>query len=68
MLGEYVLTEEDAMSGRRFQDAVAWRSGMLDIGFVRYEPMAVHDVPYGALLPNGWTICWWPGAASRPAT
>jgi hypothetical protein len=52
VLGEYVLTEEDAMSGRRFQDAVAWRSGMLDIGFVRYEPMAVHDVPYGALLPQ----------------
>ena len=51
VLGEYLLTEEDAMGGRRFDDAVAWRSGMLDIGFVRYEPMAVHDVPYRALIP-----------------
>jgi hypothetical protein len=43
--GAYVLTEEDAKSGRRFDDAVAWRSGFLDVGFVRYEPMKVHDVP-----------------------
>jgi succinate dehydrogenase/fumarate reductase flavoprotein subunit len=25
---------------------------MLDIGFVRYEEMQVHDVPYRALLPE----------------
>lgn len=50
--GCYLLTEEDALSGRRFDDAVAWRSGMLDIGFVRYQKMQVHDVPYRALLPE----------------
>ena len=50
--GLYVLTEEDAMEGRRADDTVAWRSGFLDIGFVRFEPMKIHDVPYGALVPE----------------
>ncbi len=50
--GVYVLTEEDAKTGRRFDDVVAWRSGFLDIGFVRYEEMLIHDVPYRALLPE----------------
>lgn len=50
--GLYLLSEEDAMAGRRFDDAVAWRSGYLDIGFVRWEPMKVHDVPYRALVPE----------------
>jgi hypothetical protein len=50
--GCYVLTEEDARTGRGFEDGVAWRSGFLDIGFVRYERMKVHDVPYRALLPE----------------
>jgi len=50
--GLYVLTEEDAKTGRRFEDAVAWRSGFLDIGFVRFERMKIHDVPYRALVPE----------------
>jgi ribulose 1,5-bisphosphate synthetase/thiazole synthase len=50
--GCYALTEEDALAGRSFEDRVAWRSGFLDIGFVRYERMKVHDVPYRALLPE----------------
>ncbi|KKM60726.1 hypothetical protein LCGC14_1538940 [marine sediment metagenome] len=50
--GLYVLTEQDAKDGRRFDDAVAWRSGFLDIGFVRYERMKIHDVPYRAILPE----------------
>jgi len=50
--GVYALTEADAQTGSRFDDAIAWRSGMLDIGFVRYEAMRVHDVPYRALLPE----------------
>jgi len=50
--GLYVLTEEDAKTGRRFPDAIAWRSGFLDIGFVRYEKMQVHDVPYRAIVPE----------------
>jgi len=50
--GEYVLTEEDALSGQRFDDVIAWRSGWLDIGFVRFDKMKIHDVPYRALLPE----------------
>jgi len=50
--GLYVLTEEDALTGRTFDDAIAWRSGFLDIGFVRLSKMKIHDVPYRALLPE----------------
>ena len=50
--GLYALTEEDAKNGSRFDDAIALRSGFLDIGFVRYEKMKVHDVPYRALVPE----------------
>jgi succinate dehydrogenase/fumarate reductase flavoprotein subunit len=50
-LGEYILTEENAMEGTRFDDVVAWRSGNLDIGHVRMARMKIHDVPYRALLP-----------------
>jgi succinate dehydrogenase/fumarate reductase flavoprotein subunit len=49
--GLYILEEADVMAGARFDDVIAWRSGMLDIGFTRYEPMRVHDVPYRALVP-----------------
>ena len=50
--GPYILTEEDALGGRKFDDAIAWRSGFLDIGFVRYEQMKIHDVPYRSILPE----------------
>jgi ribulose 1,5-bisphosphate synthetase/thiazole synthase len=50
--GAYVLTEKDSLSGRSFDDGVAWRSGVLDIGFVRTEPMPTHDVPYRSILPE----------------
>jgi len=50
--GLYVLTEEDAIKGRKFDDAVAWRSGFLDIGFVRMAKMKIHDVPYRSILPE----------------
>jgi len=50
--GLYVLTEEDALAGRTFEDVIAWRSGFLDIGFVRLSKMKIHDVPYRAILPE----------------
>jgi len=50
--GLYILTEKDAVEGRTFDDVVAWRSGYLDIGFVRFSKMKVHDVPYRAILPE----------------
>ena len=50
--GVYVLTEEDALQGRTFEDVVAWRSGFLDIGYVYFSEMKIHDVPYRAILPE----------------
>jgi ribulose 1,5-bisphosphate synthetase/thiazole synthase len=50
--GGYVLTEEDAINGKRFDDTIAWRSGLLDIGFTKLSPMKVHQVPYRALVPE----------------
>jgi ribulose 1,5-bisphosphate synthetase/thiazole synthase len=50
--GVYTLTEEDSLSGRKFEDGIAWRSGVLDIGFVRTEPMPTHDVPFRSILPQ----------------
>jgi hypothetical protein len=51
LMGEYVLTEENAMEGTKFDDVIAWRSGNLDIGHIRLSRMKIHDVPYRALLP-----------------
>jgi ribulose 1,5-bisphosphate synthetase/thiazole synthase len=50
--GPYVLTEQDALAGRKFDDGIAWRSGFLDIGFVRLSKMKIHDVPYRSILPE----------------
>jgi hypothetical protein len=50
--GPYVLTEQDALTGQKFDDVIAWRSGFLDIGFVRFSKMKIHDVPFRAILPE----------------
>ncbi len=50
--GVYVLTEEDAIEGHKFDDVIAWRSGFLDIGYVRFTDMKIHDVPFRAILPE----------------
>ncbi len=53
--GVYVVTEEDAMAGRTFDDAIAWRSGFLDLGGQKggkYVKMKIHDVPYRAIVPE----------------
>jgi len=53
--GVYVLTEEDAMTGRTFEDTIAWRSGFLDPGGqkdAKFVKMKIHDVPYRAILPE----------------
>jgi hypothetical protein len=49
--GAYILTEEDAMNGSRFDDVIAWRSGWFDIGFQRTELMKIHQVPYRSIVP-----------------
>jgi ribulose 1,5-bisphosphate synthetase/thiazole synthase len=53
--GVYVITEEDAMMGRTFEDTIAWRSGFLDLGGQKggkYVKMQIHDVPYRAMVPE----------------
>jgi succinate dehydrogenase/fumarate reductase flavoprotein subunit len=53
--GIYVITEEDAMAGRTFADAIAWRSGYLDPGGqpgAKFGKMMIHDVPYRAIVPE----------------
>lgn len=53
--GGYVITEEDAMNGRTFDDAIAWRNGFLDTGGQQggaYTKMKIQDVPYRAILPE----------------
>jgi len=54
--GVYVITEEDALAGRAFDDVIAWRSGYLDLGGQKNDKrsgkMMVHDVPYRSILPE----------------
>ena len=50
--GSYIITEEDSMNGSRFDDVIAWRSGWLDIGFVRVTQMKIHQVPYRSIIPE----------------
>ncbi|MBP1596340.1 MAG: hypothetical protein H6Q05_1717 [Acidobacteria bacterium] len=53
--GLYVLTEEDTRIGRKFDDAIAWRSGLMDPGGEIGGPggaMKTYHVPYRALVPE----------------
>ena len=53
--GVYVITEQDALAGKVFEDAVAWRAGFVDQGGIKGIEnfrMKIHDVPYRALIPE----------------
>jgi len=53
--GVYTITEADARSGQKFEDVIAWRSGLMDPGGEIGGPgggMKTHDVPYRAILPE----------------
>ncbi len=53
--GVYVITEQDALAGKNFEDAVAWRAGFVDQGGIKCIEnfrMKIHDVPYRALIPE----------------
>ena len=61
VVGEYMLTEEDIVSGRRFDDAVAVGAWPIDIhpsnGFVgvhphKENPPAPYEIPYRCLVPR----------------
>ncbi|MBN1574775.1 MAG: FAD-dependent oxidoreductase [Deltaproteobacteria bacterium] len=55
--GEYVITEEDALSGRSFEDAVASCRYMIDVHPIddtevgRYDNHPPFDIPYRSLVP-----------------
>lgn len=57
IVGEYVLTMQDAIAGVEFEDVVARRFGAIDPGGLSiedHEPMVSgHAVPYRCLLPLG---------------
>lgn len=50
--GGYSITEEDSLSGKKFEDVIAWRSGWLDIGFTKLSLMKIHQVPYRSIVPE----------------
>jgi ribulose 1,5-bisphosphate synthetase/thiazole synthase len=53
--GVYIITEQDALAGRVFEDTVAWRAGFVDQGGIKGIEnfrMKIHDVPYRALVPE----------------
>lgn len=57
--GEYVLTEEDVVSGRRFPDVVAQTNYEIDIhnpdgrGGTDERKVSGYDIPYRCMLPKG---------------
>lgn len=61
VMGEYVMTEEDVLGARKFEDVVARGSYPIDIhsptgeGTVikRPPPGASYDIPYRCLVPKG---------------
>lgn len=58
IVGEYMLTEEDIMQQRRFDDTIALGCGPMDVhdangtGIVLYMPPAPFDIPMRCLLPK----------------
>ncbi|MHC4575568.1 MAG: FAD-dependent oxidoreductase, partial [Planctomycetota bacterium] len=51
--GLYVLTEEDGVTGKKFDDTIAWRAGKIDVGGGVYDAdMKVLNVPYRSILPE----------------
>lgn len=59
IVGEYVLTEEDVLRGRRFDDAIGcngWPIEQHVLGGVKWQEIeggGYHQIPYRALLPLG---------------
>lgn len=61
IVGEYVLTRDDVLSGRRFDDAVClsswplelWDEGALEPKLVFLEEGSYYGIPYRCMLPKG---------------
>jgi glycine/D-amino acid oxidase-like deaminating enzyme len=58
IVGRYTLTEEDIVSGKRFQDAIALGAGPMDLhepggtGIALWMPPAPFEIPLACLLPR----------------
>ncbi|TCK21106.1 FAD-dependent oxidoreductase [Pseudonocardia endophytica] len=58
--GEFLLSEDDVLQGRQFDDAVAQGGGPLDVhdttgsGLLLVEPPAPFSIPYRCLVPRGF--------------
>ncbi|WP_168122536.1 FAD-dependent oxidoreductase [Paenibacillus sp. HB172176] len=71
--GDYVLTAEDFMEARSFEDEIARNAYYIDIHlanskanmhFTHLPPGKSHGVPYRVLLPVGIDNLWVPGRAA----
>lgn len=71
--GDYVLTAEDFMEARSFEDDIARNAYYIDIHlanskgsmtFTHLPPGKSHGVPYRVLLPIGLDNMWVPGRAA----
>jgi hypothetical protein len=64
IVGEYVLTEDDHQTCRKFEDAVAHNRYPVDIhlktgtDFRNFAPGEWHDVPYRSLVVKGFDNFW----------
>lgn len=58
IIGEYILTGEDVVSGRKFEDVIALGSYPIDIhapdgdelNVIQMKPGTIYDIPYRAIL------------------
>ncbi len=63
ILGEYVLTKDDVLEGRKFPDAIGQGIYPLDIhdpggrAMVHLQPKAPYQFPYRILTPRGLSNC-----------
>lgn len=63
IIGEYILTEEDVLSGKKFDDSIClsswplerWEEGMAEPELVFLEEGLFYGVPYRSLVPKGIT-------------
>ncbi len=51
--GDYVLTADDVVHGRRFDDGVAYAMSVLDSQFTEKEKVPPFQIPYRSLLVGG---------------
>ncbi len=76
IVGQYTLTEEDIVGGKRFPDAVALGAGPMDLheskgtGIALWVPEVPFEIPLGSLLPksvDGLVVAGRAMSASREA-